>query len=77
MQCKNSINNDNSRLPAWYVGKLPDEKLIINDLGPNHAKQWRKERVVEAGLGEEFDFMQAESEDQTDTVAETTDIVML
>ena len=20
--------------PAWYVGKLPDEKLIIKELGP-------------------------------------------
>ena len=34
------------------------------------AKQWRKERVVQAGLGEEFDFTQAEREDQIDTVAQ-------
>ena len=25
----------NTRPPAWYVGKLPDEKLIIKELGPN------------------------------------------
>ena len=38
------------------------------------AKRWRKERVVQAGLGEEFDFTQAKREDLIDTVAETTGI---
>ena len=27
-------NNGNTRLPAWYVENLPDEKLVINELGP-------------------------------------------
>ena len=33
------INNGNTRPPAWYVGKLPDEKLIIKELGHNVAWQ--------------------------------------
>ena len=37
------------------------------------AKQWRKERVVQAGLGEEFDFTQAEREDQIDVAPRRKD----